>query len=462
MKTIYAPDHMVVFSATLFIVLALVFIAGLYGIFVLPFAIVAIAGLFLFILKSDYIIYAFILAIPILPVFTADIYDALLLFITLCFIVYFLFRFVNRGFQFVPVPKFVIVSVFIFLFSSILSSIQSVNVSSSLTESGRYVMYFLVFFALYDFANKFERIRYLLDVLILSSVIVFLLALPDILSFKLSSIITTDLLKDRLASFYSNPNNFAMPFIVAAPVVLSRVLSMKSETVIDRSKRIVLIVVLLMFLYVILLTDSRSAMLSVFVSFTVLFLSFKLGRIILIAGSALFVASLPFIAKFLINLLRLANGLTGREWLWKAAVAIIKKDPVFGSGPATFEIIKYKYIMPNNYFAELARAKSVSGAAHNLFLTISSEIGLIAGISIYVLLLILIIRGIIIYRNSKDDRTRSAILCALSVLSGLVARGFFESGMIIGSGRLDDGIYFIILMVVLTRIDAAGKEILYD
>ena len=59
MKTIYAPDHMVVFSATLFIVLALVFIAGLYGIFVLPFAIVAIAGLFLFILKSDYIIYAF-------------------------------------------------------------------------------------------------------------------------------------------------------------------------------------------------------------------------------------------------------------------------------------------------------------------------------------------------------------------------------------------------------------------
>jgi hypothetical protein len=45
------------------------------------------------------------------------------------------------------------------------------------------------------------------------------------------------------------------------------------------------------------------------------------------------------------------------------------------------------------------------------------------------------------------------LIIAVSVIAGLTARAFFESGVVIGSGRLVDGITFLLPLLIIARVE---------
>jgi len=132
---------------------------------------------------------------------------------------------------------------------------------------------------------------------------------------------------------------------------------------------------------------------------------------------------------------------------------MITENVLLGVGPGNFEFVKSRYILPTTGLSQLMRSAKGTGAAHNLYLTVSAELGVLATAVLVVFLFVLLFRAGKLIRNTADSDLRMLLVAAISVIGGLMARAFFESGVIIGSGRLVDGINFLLPVLIIARVD---------
>ncbi len=391
--------------------------------------------------------------LPLLPPRMGVLFDMFGMFLVT---VFWLRNVVDNDLNLEPVPKGLMFFLISYIIICLLSTINSISFSTSFTEFLRLSFLFFFLVVSYYSITSIKQINKILNASILMVILVSIISLPDILSIHSSDIVSGVLVDDRLKSFYSNANIMSIPFMFASPVVFTKIFySDKKNSFYIRSFYLIL---LLFFLYVIILTNSRSALLFIFSSFFVLLLGVKYGSVLIGTSFVIFLALLSFLGKTIIMLLRLERGFTGRDILWKAAIGIIQDYPWLGVGLGNYERIKYKYILPIDFFSKFTRNSEQSGAAHNLLLTVMAENGVIAGILVLFLLLYVLIMAIKLIKitNKKDYKT--ALFVAISILFGLTIRGFFESGIIIGSARIQDFIYFLIPLVIILRMDKIVKS----
>lgn len=92
---------------------------------------------------------------------------------------------------------------------------------------------------------------------------------------------------------------------------------------------------------------------------------------------------------------------TTRVYLWKAALEIIKENPILGTGPDTFSIayLPYRDMEPENIRHRIALPES----SHNLFLDIASFSGIIALLLYLSLIIPIIIKGILALLQSSNN-----------------------------------------------------------
>ncbi len=434
--------------------LFVLFLSGTLSVWIAPVMTVMIVGLYVFLkyeisIKSYFVIFVFIL--PLLPILPPVLITAISWLGLFGISAVWLLELARYEFKFESVPWYVSSFLVSYLVLCTLATLHSVSFGYSLNELIRLYLIFGFLVIVFNLIQNVDDIHIVYNSIILSAIVLTILSLPAIMAFSPTDLISGDLIKIRLASFYENANNFSIPFIIAIPIIFVKVFY-KNQTRMLWG-RVFYFFILGFFLYIVLLTNSRSALLCIMASFFILLLGLKFGRIVIVSFIALFIVLLPFIGKTVFLLLRLERGFTGRDILWKTAIDIIHDHPVLGVGLGNYEFVKYKYIIPTDFFSTFTRSSEMSGAAHNLFLTVASENGLLAGIILYAFILVLFYKVIVLLRKTHNDQVRAVLYIACSILFGLTMRGFFESGIIIGSARINDFVYFLIPVVAIARVE---------
>jgi len=175
-----------------------------------------------------------------------------------------------------------------------------------------------------------------------------------------------------------------------------------------------------------LLWNARASYISVFVSTLIIFgfhkNRFKLYLLVFLVSIVAFimVIRIPLFQE----LLRLEAGLSHRDFLWEAALNIIKQNPFFGLGPDSYMDSKFFY-MSSSLGKNTLGLSNVT--AHNLFLFRCAELGIGAGV-----ILIAYWFTITYYFFKHEPMVRNSDLyyiylgCGVTYI-GLIFKLFFES-----------------------------------
>jgi len=412
-----------------------------------------LVGISILVLVDNSVAYMFLLVLPLLPILSQTAHTVTLWVLFLLTIGYWYLKWISKSFAYEGLPRYVRYFFYIFLSISALSTLNSLIRRVCILELVRYLSMYVILVVFFELVKTKHQLRRIMNIVVISSAIMVLLSIPEILSSGAQGAFSGGLIQKRLGSFYGNPNNFAIPFLFSIPVIFCKLIHLDHGKKHKLINMLTLILLLLIFVYVVFLTSSRSALLSLGISMSVLLVTFKTGRRVLLAVMLLFIAVLPKIYEVIYFALRLGIGFTGREHVWKAAVEMVRNNVLLGVGPGMFESTKAYYILPVDFLSRLTRSLKISGAAHNLYLTVASELGIFAAILLVGFLILLIQRVVSLVRKTNDIELRKILYIAVSVLSGLIIRSFFESGVIIGSGRLGDGIYFLLIILFIARAE---------
>lgn len=423
----------------------LLVLAGLYFSFwLIPLGLIVLALAWWIVPEPRRVICLWISAVPLLPLLPSELRPAVLAGITgLVLLIVWTEWVAGGGRETVSISRPVKRFIWIYMALSLAACFFSADPAISFKEWLTHGMIWIFFFGVLGIMDK-SSLPSMAGALWVATVFMLIAALPDLVSGRVLFAPGSQ----RFGSFYENPNNFAVPFMVSIPLIVSALMQGRLKWTV----RIGLGVLLGASLLCVLMTNSRSAYLSVAVSLSVLFAFSSKGRRIWFSGIAMAASSaMLFFGKEILFLLRLGQGLTGRGYLWKAAWRIIMDHP-FGTGPGTYESLKGAYIVPADWIAKITHSSDLPGAAHNLYLTWGAELGLLTA-----LVLILCLAGMII----RWFRIRSSVCRkgdgwlfsgALAVLCGLLARAWFESGLIIND--FSDSLYFLLPVWILTVLES--------
>ncbi len=218
----------------------------------------------------------------------------------------------------------------------------------------------------------------------------------------------------RLKAAFPHTNIFAGYLALFVPVCLPVALYY-----LEGKKRIILEVIFLLGLFCLIFTFSRSAIFGVWLTLLIMGLIRKDKIVMGITILSMIVA--PFIApqsiknwsstttsvwEFLLNKERFV--------LYETSLNMIKEHPVVGVGVNTY-VLNYQKYKLHDTSVETA---NTGWYAHNSYLQMAGEIGLI-GLAVFIWLLILLIyQGFSYYRKYKNSFFG---LCSLGIVLGIVA-----------------------------------------
>jgi len=179
---------------------------------------------------------------------------------------------------------------------------------------------------------------------------------------------------------------------------------------------------LLLSLFVLILTQTRSAWVGLVIAASLIFFLYKPRTLIIVplAISLFYIASPQYIKKRVLSIfsLKVPNNKIRIEYI-KVGVKIIKNYPLFGTGPNTLDIVsqnpKYKLSKEANMIVHL----------HNNIIQIGAERGiptLLAWLTFMVWIFISLIKLL----KNKDPTVYPLTVAALATLLALFTAGLFE------------------------------------
>lgn len=326
------------------------------------------------------------------------------------------------------------INIFLFLIIlvSLLSMVNSSNIISSLKGLQKLAKYILLFFMLVETIDEKVKLKRLVFIAILGLGLVsidgifqYLVGKDFIRGYTLPKSlwkIYGNLSTPRIQASMHNPNDFGCYLITIIPVVLS--LGVYSTKML---KRLILAIVFLISFFCMFHTQFRGAGLAFLIIVILLSIIKKDVRLVIVV--LIFILSLPIILPkpLLYWLVQNPNPYNffvedmGRRQHWQTALNMIKKHPLVGIGINTFSIsyIKYKNI----------KDPFVGFYAHNSYLHLAGEIGLI-GLGIFTWMVIVIIKNwIIFYRKQKDKDLKELSLGIFLGWLGFLIAGILESSL---------------------------------
>jgi glycosyltransferase involved in cell wall biosynthesis/O-antigen ligase len=257
----------------------------------------------------------------------------------------------------------------------------------------------------------------------------------------------------RLSSIYGNANSFGVLMgngivLLAACCLAPRAARVSGIGV----RRLVLGFGLVLLFAGLFVSLSRSAYLYVLTAIVVLSLSHRrlrrgLALAAVLVAVALIVLPLP---EWLVTGLRLQAGVSYRDALWSFGWTLLRAHPWTGVGAAAVDGYRRVYMESG---IERAILKASSGGAHNVFLTKGAELGW-PGVLLTLSLFLLFLRRVPSALASYREGSWLSGAAAASVV-GLSVRGLVESGTTLGTGHLDDSLFFFLSGLVLLGRPAA-------
>lgn len=306
---------------------------------------------------------------------------------------------------------------FLFVLFSFLSIFYAINFSLSLVDFSRIITTFFIFYNLsYLFFVSSINISYLFYFLLASLFISFFYSYSPLIDFlKTNTFDTLDISKlpNSLKGFTGNKNVYAFSCVFYSSFIYY-LLNNKNIYL----KIIASFLLFLLYTTVVLLT-SRAALLSLLFT-SILYVSyyvfnFKVNLktfILLIPPILLSYFSVTYFTSSNFNIVSKIQSISPtsdtstnyRIILWENAIDYISKHPIIGCGIGNWKVESLPY------WRDQLTGYTIPYHAHNDFLELSAETGLIGGLS-YIFIFIFIFYGIL--KSFKSNKLHSIFLLSL-------------------------------------------------
>jgi len=303
----------------------------------------------------------------------------------------------------------------IFLFVLIISLVTSVNITSGITELSRLLTILLLFVASFILIEKNKDLSILIKVIIISAIVPAIVAFFQFFT-RTGLTIPFEGVYNRAFGTFAHPNLLAFYLLIA--LTLCFVVYLTS----DKRKMAIIFYGLLslFFLAGLAFTYSRSAWIGLVV--IVLILGLIRYRIFLIF--AIIILAFSYFSVEQINIrikdLRNVTPYSSIQWrfdLWEDGLEYAKQKPVLGYGVGTSKEIIMKNRGP----------RAGSPDAHNDYLRIGIEAGVIGLIAYLILVLSLIITLLKAYAKQKRPRLKTLTFIILILVISYSIIGFGDN-----------------------------------
>lgn len=333
------------------------------------------------------------------------------------------------------------IPIFIFILVSILSMVNSINITESLIGLRKLVMYICLYFVIVDSLTNKRRFNWVIWTVILVAGIVSLDGFFQFFSGKdlmrgRSLMLPGEGIK-RVTAAFEQAGTLGIYLGTLIPIVVSLTLYHFS------GKKKLLIGLWAVFMLLCLALSLAPGAVFGFYAAMLFFIILKLDMrllIVLIIGIILAWFILPSVLIHWPEGVMFAS-IRARIYMCQIATRMIKIHPFLGMGLHTFPINYRRYLLPGEPFYET----EMLPYAHNIYFHMAVEIGLI-GLAVFIWLLVTLIRG----WNSGYKKSESSYLKALSLglLGGIIA--FLTHGMLESSLYMSQGGILFWFMIGLT------------
>ena len=222
----------------------------------------------------------------------------------------------------------------------------------------------------------------------------------------------------RVESFFDNPNAFAQVLILLLPIVLGLMLCAKRPVF-----KVIAAGIFAVGAGALGMTYSRASWVGMAFAMVVAVFLWKPKLIPLFAAGC--ILAVPLLPSSILNrILTITNtsdtSTSGRIPLYQAALATIRKSPVTGAGLGTAAV--QQFIKDNNLY----HAKAPFVHAHDIYLQVWIETGLLGVISLVGAMLLSIKNAARTVRHCGDSAARTLTCAAASSLCGIMVCGLAD------------------------------------
>jgi Lipid A core - O-antigen ligase and related enzymes len=251
---------------------------------------------------------------------------------------------------------------------------------------------------------------------------------------------------------YHNINIFAGILTLIIPYALELILYRKNS----KKEKLFLYLSLFVCIVALLLTFTRGAWLSFIITLFIILISKRYRKVLYVLFAGFLVVAKPLIEFILgrgnvaISLLKNESSIARIHSLF-TSINIIAQYP-FGTGSGSFAQMYNEYavkgylLMPEKFRWSISVANYALESAHNLWLEISVELGIVCAV---VFLLIIINRILIIFDNYKENRANFTALVVYLMFSVLTGVEFNHKGVIT---------HTLIIWLIFAMVNLSGKE----
>lgn len=269
----------------------------------------------------------------------------------------------------------------------------------------------------------------------------------DLVSFNKDLILYDD-------QFLFHKNHLGLLFSITILLLITKLFN---DRVSPKSKAGYSFILLIMF-FALIITNSRGALVALLfaIGFLIFYLQRKYLKYYLTAVSATILLVLigPF-GENLDYLLRLESVFTGRDLITDSIFKVISENIIFGAGPSAtrFEIYKdipFMLDSPEGSFLKLYISRQEFGHAHNFFLFLFSDLGILGLLtSLYFPVVYFKLGfGSIKKMNAKSEDYYMVVgLISIGVM--IFIRGLFEWGNILSYGMISADLPFWCVLLIL-------------
>ena len=329
--------------------------------------------------------------------------------------------------------------IILFTFVATLSVLHSFYIELSIRGLFKVLEYIGLYFVVIDTITTKRRFKCMLGFLITTLALVSIDGLIQyatgydlVRNFSLQA-------SKRVTASFGHPNDFAGYLIIIIPLLICLVIF---SCPIKKWLKGLLGALLLIAMMCLALTYSRAAWLSFLLSCIFMAIIGK-KKILWIFLAALVI--MPFIIApntvkdRAMSFIKSDKVSMWRTYTWKGTARIIRKQPVFGNGINTYHRLYSQHRVDDGI--------GYSGYAHNCFLQMLVEIGLLGAVSFIWILLTLFNKSLLYLKTHRDKLFDVA--CIVGLLSGLLAfliHSFFDTNLY--SLRLVTIFWFLIGLAV--------------
>ncbi|MCK4427443.1 MAG: O-antigen ligase family protein [candidate division Zixibacteria bacterium] len=407
----------------------------------------------LFLVRFDLGVFVFVVFVPLTMQLPAGIHHLISYSLSGMLVFSWLIRKLVNAQTFASLNRGVLLFMIFYTLWGLVCSLHSDYLTTGLFVTLRQLLFFVIFYVLYDWMKSEKEINLIVNAMIAMGVIASLPAITQMLSAGLSDVFRFGS-PMRFGGIYTSPNFLGLHLSFILGVAVSKFLYVDLP-----KKRWFPLVLILIISAALFFTFSRAAWLLAFVSISIILFLFKGGRVFISTTVVFFTLILlvfPEIRESIEMILRLEVGVTNRDVLWKGAIGIISAHPIFGTGPGTFKHVITSFVPVS--LLMWSGGLALAGDSHNFFLTKGVELGLVG---VFLILCFFVNYFKIYFRNLKKVKILKLeyiFYGAGATIIGAIARSFFEGGGIMTGGAISFDLFFWLMIAFTLKVNQLSNE----